>query len=244
MFIVCLLVSLLLIGSLPANAGTTVIKAPPVFSGLSLEAGLVLDWSPYPYDAAIYRQEIVSYHGLKTMHQFSPDADKTMCAAAWETALGYEVADFCFSLGFTTLASRTINIYSYYWADPNLPCVNEGIDTGCELAFIRLDGFLLYRVGIEYHLWDGFYVKWQGGRGTFELLQGRETYGTEDPEAVKSLYQENVWTNDLMLRWTTSDPQSGLRFLIEAGWGKAQGKLAAGNRFFFGLKLNGRLWQF
>ncbi|MFH0951404.1 MAG: hypothetical protein V1765_02945 [bacterium] len=226
---------------------TTVVAADSsqtIYRGLSLEAGHIADWSSYPYEKSMYYQEIITYHGLRTYHQFGKSEGRLLMSGGLELALGYEVTDWCFSFGLTAVAFKAVDIYSYHWTDPNLPCINIGINTGCELAKINTDYRWLYRLGAEYNVWRTFYLKWQTGLSDWRLYQSREAYGKSDPKVEKTLYQQTVWTNDLLLRWTTADPQSSLRFIVEAGWGYAHGQLLeSNNRFFFGLKLNGHIWS-
>ena len=249
MFIVYFLV-ILLAGSSDVSAAATDSNRI-TWRGLSLETGFVLDWSPYPYHEATYRQEILSYHGLKTIHQFSGSENQTLCSPAQDVTLVCDIFDdLCFNLGFTAIAGKRIDVYSYAWDNPDNPCDNVGIDSGCELAFIRREAFLLYHFGMEFYLGFGLSMKWQFIRANLELVQGRETYGTEDPEVAKSIYQEHIWGFDLVLRWTKPNQQSGLRWFIEAGMGSVHEigfgdfQLTKGNRFFLALKVNGLFWQF
>ncbi|MFH0951198.1 MAG: hypothetical protein V1765_01860 [bacterium] len=227
-----------------------------IFDGLFLEIGPGVVGHCYPYDAKIFKREVISRLGGKAIHQFTGQHNDPEAAAVFNCALGYKLSDFILTTGFYYCSPYeagtrdVINTYSYYWADPNASCINEGINTGCELSLIWLGPFYFYFANLEYNFWHHFSLKLQGGTTKLTLKQGRETWGAIDKEVEQTIYQETVYSGTTLLVWTTNwvwlNPDAKVipvRCFLEGGWGYTKGQHTDGGNYHFAFKINFGLWN-
>ncbi|MFH1413060.1 MAG: hypothetical protein ABIG10_03495 [bacterium] len=227
-----------------------------IFNGLFFEIGPAYVGYCYPYNPEIFNREIVARLGYKGTHKFSGTNNDLESSLIFNTALGYKLSDFCFTVGFYYCSlydeeyREVIDTYSYYWEDPNKSCRNVGEDSGCELALLWLDPFFFFFTGIEYNIWKDFSLKLQAGISRLTLKQGRETWLTMDEGAERTIYQENTYSGLALLSWSTGwgwlNPREKTipaRLLLEGGWGYTKGELTDGRNFHFALKVNIALWN-